>query len=346
MQVSLNSAKYKTTASSWELTRRVSERIAAIPGVASVATVPSLPMERGLNNYLAIVGRDSRTGMSVESRAISPEYFQTLRIPLLSGRALSDSDRQGSAPVAVINERLMRLFFPDASPIGKQVILGNGRLEIVGVVSDVKEMGLDQPVQPTVYVPMPQVDDGMTAATNRWFLRSWIVRTEKPLDIDEALRSALRDTDPELPVAKMRSMTQVVSASIAAQRFITTLMSVFAALALVLTGVGLYGVLSYQVSQRTQDIGIRVAVGARPLSVIRLVLLDGMRLAVAGVAIGLCVAFALTRLIESQLYEVKPADPIIFAGTSLVLLAVAIAACLVPARRAMNVDPIVALRCE
>jgi len=346
MQASLNSQKYKTTASTWELERRVSQRIATIPGVTSVATVPSLPMERGLNNYLTIVGRDPREGMSVECRAVSPDYFRTLGIALLAGRALSESDDRASSPVIVINERLASRFFKDTDPIGRLVVLGAEKCEIVGVVSDIKEMGLDQPVQPTAYMSMPQVSDSGTVATNRWFLASWIVRTQKPLDIASPLTSALRDVDPELPVAKIRSMSQVVSDSITPQRFIMTLMGIFAAIALAFTALGLYGVLSYQVSQRTQDIGVRVALGAGSRDVIRLILLDGIWLTAVGMAIGLTGAFALTRLIESQLYDVRPADPVVFAGTALVLSFVAILASLVPARRALRVDPIVALRCE
>jgi len=346
MQVSLNSAKYRTTAQAWNLERQVIERISTLPGVAVVATVPSLPMERGLNENLTIEGRPDANGLSLESRAISPDYFRTLSIPLLRGRAFAETDVQGSLPVLIINETLARRFWPDRDPVGEQVALNTQKRQIVGVVKDIREMGLNQPVAPTVYMPTPQLPDAMMAATNNWFLTSWIVRTKEPLDIDAALRNAVREVDPQLPIANIRPMTQVVSASIATQRFISTLMGVFAALALTLTAVGLYGTLSYQVSQRTHEIGIRLALGAQARDVLRLIVGQGLRLALVGVAAGLLGAFAVTRVMASLLYGVSATDPLIFACVAVVLTFVALLACYVPARRAMKVDPMVALRHE
>ncbi len=346
MQVSLNSAKYRTTAQAWNLERQVMERISTLPGVAAVATVPSLPMERGLNENLTIEGRPDANGLSLESRAISPDYFRTLNIPLLRGRAFAETDVQGSLPVLIINETLARRFWPDRDPVGEQVALNTQKRQIVGVVKDIREMGLNQPVAPTVYMPTPQLPDAMMAATNNWFLTSWIVRTKEPLDINTALRNAVREVDPQLPVANIRPMTQVVSASIATQRFITTLMGVFAALALALTAVGLYGTLSYQVSQRTHEIGIRMALGAQARDVFKLIVGQGLRLALIGVAAGLLGAFAVTRVMESLLYGVSATDPLIFACVALLLTFVALLACYVPARRATKVDPMIALRYE
>jgi putative ABC transport system permease protein len=197
-----------------------------------------------------------------------------------------------------------------------------------------------------VYQPIQQVSDGLTVAMNRWFLTSWIVRTAEPLDLNSALRNALKEVDSDLPVAKIRPMSQVLSGSIAQQRFITTLMGLFASLALLLTAVGLYGVLSYQVSQRTQEIGIRMALGAQTKDVIRLVVGQGMKLTVIGVLIGLAAAMAMTRLMSSFLFGVSANDTVTFVAVSILLAAVSLLACYIPARRATKVDPMVALRYE
>ena len=346
MQVSLNSAKYQTTEQAWALEEQVIERIAALPGVVSVATVPSLPMERGLNNYLSIEGRAEKTGSSVEARPISQDYFRTLGITLLRGRSFDATDTRDSAPVIIINENLARRYWPDGHEIGAYVSQGDQKRQIVGVVKDIREKGLDQPVFPTIYVPLQQMSDGGTVGMNRWFLTSWIIRTAEPLDLNAPLRSVLKEIDPELPVANIRPLTEVVSASITAQRFITTLMGIFAGLALVLTAVGLYGVLSYQVTQRTHEIGIRMALGAQGADVIRMVVGQGLRLTLVGVSLGLAAAFGLTRLMSSLLFGVTATDPVAFASISLLLIMVAFLACLIPARRATRVDPTIALRYE
>jgi predicted permease len=346
MQASFNSVKYTSTAQLWETQRRVVERLRSVPGVEAVATVPSLPMERGLNNYLTLDGLGGQVGASVESRAVGGDYFRALRIGLLRGRALADSDAEGAPRVVVVNETLARRFWPGRDPVGERVYVDHEWREVVGVAGDVRETGLDQPPRPTVYVPAPQVSDGMGVMTSRWFLTSWIVRTSGPVDVAPAMRAALREADPSLPVANVRTMGEVISGSITSHRFILTLMSVFAALALVLTAVGLYGVLSYQVSQRTHEIGIRLALGARPRDVMRLVVVRGMALALAGIGVGLAGALLLTRLMTGLLYGVSAADPLTYAGIALLLVGVALLACLVPARRATKVDPVVALRYE
>jgi putative ABC transport system permease protein len=346
MQVSLTSERYQSNAEVWNFQQRVLERISALPGVQSAATVPSLPMERGLNSFINVEGRAEPTGRSVEMRAISPGYFRTLGIALQRGRVFTEADSKDSFPVVIINETLARLFWADREPIGDQITAHGMKWQIVGVASDIKEMGLDQRVAPTVYAPAPQMPDSLTRAMNRWFLTSWIVRTDGPVDLSAAMREAVRDADPQMPVARIRPLSDVISSSTSSQHFLMMLMGSFAGLALVLTAVGIYGVLSYQVSQRTQEIGIRMALGAQSRDVLKLVIGQGIRLAVAGVAIGLIASYFLTRVIESSLYGVSATDPATFAVISLVLIAVALLACAVPARRATKVDPIVALRYE
>jgi predicted permease len=346
MQISLNSKRYQTTAQSWNLQQQVMEKIRALPGVTNVATVPSLPMERGLNNNITVEGHPDVTGLSVEARAIGGDYFGTLGIQRQRGRAFTQEDTANSVPVIIINQTLARRIWGTDDPIGKQIMLNNKERQVVGVVQDIKEMGLDQPVAPTVYTPACQVPDGMTAATNGWFLTSWIIKTRQPVDLNAALRKAVHEVDPQLPIANIRSMNKVVGASITTQRFTTALMSIFAGLALLLTAIGLYGVLSYLVSNRTKEIGVRIALGAQRADVLKMVLGQGMWWAFLGVALGLLAALALTRLMAHMLFEVSATEPVSFIFVSLLLLTVAILACYIPARRAMRVDPMTALRYE
>jgi len=207
-------------------------------------------------------------------------------------------------------------------------------------------MGLDRPVLPTVYYPMTIVSDETNVALNRWFLSSWIVRTSGQVNIEAAIRDALKQVDPELPVANVRSMTDIVSSSITEQRFETTMMTAFAVLALLLTGIGLYGVLSYQVSQRTREIGVRLALGAQSGDVILMVIKQGLGLTAIGLGLGLLSSIWLTRLISGLLFGIQPTDILTFAGISGLLAIVALLACAVPALRASKVDPMIALRFE
>jgi putative ABC transport system permease protein len=347
MQLSLNTTKYQDSPQVWGLQQRVLDRISALPGVTSAATVPGLPMERGLNYFIAADDQQpGQSGVSVELRAISPGYFRTLGVALRRGRDFTAADNHAGLPVVVVNEELARRFWEDDDPLAHHVTFNDRKWQVVGVAANIKEMGLDLPVRPTAYVPVAQMPEGLTRASNRWFLTSWIVRTAGPADLSAALRGIVREVDPDLPVANIRPMTQVVSGSIAHQRFVMTLMGIFAGLALLLTAVGLYGVLSYQVSQRTQEIGIRMALGAQAGSVIRLVVGQGMMLTLGGVGLGLAAAFVLTRLMSSLLFGVSATDPVMFSLISLLLVTVALAACAIPARRATRVDPIVALRYE
>jgi len=346
MQISLNSTRYQTTAQSWNLQQQLMEKIAALPGVVAVATVPSLPMERGLNNNIFVEEHPEVAGLSVEARAVGGDYFGALGIQKRRGRDFTRSDTANSMPVVVLNETLARRIWGTDDPINRQIKLNGATRQIIGVVADIREMGLDQPAAPTIYTPASQVPDSMTLATNRWFLTSWIIKTSQPIELGTTLRNAVREADPQLPIANIRLMNEVVSSSINAQRFTTTLMAAFAGLALMLTAIGLYGVLTYLVSNRTQEIGLRMALGAQPRNILALIFRQGIVWVVSGVALGLLAAFALTRLMTHLLYEVSATEPSSFVLVSLLLFAVALVACYVPARRATKVDPMIALRHE
>ena len=346
MQISLNSAKYLTTASVVDLERRVNERIAALPGVQSVAAVPGLPMERGLNNYVYPAGTDSHDGRSVDARGITVDYFKAMGISVTSGRAFSEADFESSQNICVINERLARLFWTGKNPIGSLLTDGDADLQIVGVVGNIKERSLESSVIPTFYIPNSHVSDGGTVATNGWFPTSWLIRTSGSVELNSALRSIVHEADPTLPISSIRPMTQVISSSVNDKRFLMTLMTGFAALALILTTVGLFGVISYQVSQRTQEIGIRVALGATTASILKLVVGRGMALTLIGMAVGMLSAFWLTKLMTDLLFGITPNDPLTFVFIAALLFVVGLAACLIPARRAVKVDPLVALRAE
>ena len=354
-RMSLTAEKYTRTAQVWNFERQVIERVRQLPGVISVATASATPLERGLNTVVfrnATPSDDRHNLVGIEYRSISPDYFKTLAIPLQRGRAFTEADSAESAGVAVVNESLARELWPGQNPIGKPLLASDGDAaqssprEVVGVVADIREMGLDQPSRATVYVPQAQVKDAFNAMTNYWIASSCLVRTARPLNLDNEIRGIVAAVDPEEPVAHIDSMANVLARSISEQRFFMTLMGIFATLALVLAGGGIYGVLSYQVARRTHEIGIRMALGANPRDVFRLVLNEGLRVVLVGVAIGTAAALMLTRLMAGLLFGVKPTDPLTFVAVAALLVCVALAACYIPARRATHVDPIIALRYE
>jgi putative ABC transport system permease protein len=346
VQASLTSQRYRTTAEVLAVEQQMLDRLSSLSGVTAVATTSNVPLERGLRMGVGIESGGERNVETVWVRAISPQYFRTLKIPIVSGREFSDADTQTSALVVIVNETLARRYWPGREAEVEQISRQGKALQVVGVAGDIREMALDQAVEPTIYIPTSQMPDGLMVAMNRWFLTSWIVRTNTPVDLNAALQQAMKEADPQIPIANVRPMTQVINASVASQQFVLLLMGGFAGLALVLTAVGIYGVLSYQVSQRTNEIGIRMALGARVGDVLKLVLGQGLRLTMIGVAIGIAAAYSLTRLIEHLLFGVSPTDPFVFLVVALCLTGVALGACFVPARRATKVDPMVALRYE
>jgi putative ABC transport system permease protein len=338
-----------TAAATWEFERQVLERIDAIPGVQSAAAVSVAPLHGQDNLPAQRDGHPEHSTGGTEYRAVSPAYFSTMGIPVLRGRGFEESDFASAAPVAVINETLARDWWKDASPIGDRLVVGEFQgqkipdiLEpartIVGVVADVKGMILSRPAPPMVYVP---ASEAITTGST-----DWVVRTSAGMGIATALQRAVTEIAADQRVMDIEPMTQLVSASVSQPSFEAMLMSAFGGLALFLTLVGVYGVLSFQVRRRTHEIGVRLALGATRGDITRLIIGNAAKLAVIGVIMGLTAAFGVTRLIASLLYQVQPADPTIFAAVAIVVLAVAMLAAYVPARRAMCVDPLIALRCE
>ena len=323
---------------------RLLDKLRSTPGIEAAGMVHQLPMRGGYVLSFAIQGRPPAAPgdeASANHRAVSPGYFQALAIPLLRGRALSERDVEKSPMVAVVDEAFARRHFPGEDAIGRGIDIGNGTdgfYEIVGVVGDVRHGGLDASAEPTMYVPFKQ-----DVFSSMWMM----VRTKgDPSAHASVARQAVRDIDSSLPAFSMTPLSTVVSDSVAQRRFSMLLLGLFAVVALFLAAVGLYGVVAYSVSQRTQEIGLRMAIGAQPGDVLRMVVGGGMKLAAVGVVIGIVAALGLANLVASMLYGVTPFDPTSYAATAVILLAVAALACWIPARRAMRVDPLTALRQE
>ena len=323
---------------------QMTRKLAAIPQVRAVGLVQSLPIRGDYVLSFSIQGRPpARPGeeASANYRSASPNYFRAMGIPVLQGRSFSERDTETALKVAVVDQAFVDRHFPDEDPIGRGIDIGNGTdgfYEIVGVVGDVRHAGLDSDPTPTMYVPFRQ----------DMFGGMWVVASTDgdPAALAPAARQVIRELDARLPASQIGPLSTVLSESVAQRRFSMLLLGLFALIALFLASVGLYGVVAYTVSQRTQEIGLRMAIGAQAGDVVRMVVGGGMKLACAGVAIGIAGALALSRLVESMLYEVTPVDPASYAATTVLLLAVAALACYLPARRAMRVDPLTALRQE
>ena len=323
--------------------REVLTRIKAIPGVKAVATGSGLPLTGWSGaRLLEIVGRATAPGAKlprVEYSEISPDYFRTLGMRLLAGRAFTEQDDDKSPPVVIINETLARRYFSGEAPIGKQ-ILPPDPLTIVGVVRDVKRFGLDAETLPEIYCPYTQTATGPGAI----FL---VARTAgDPLDYVAAVRQQVYALEVKEPISHVMTMEQLLAQSVASRRFQMSLFGVFAAMALILASVGVYGVIAYSVSRRTHEIGIRMALGARPRDVLLMIVRQGMTLTLVGVSIGLAAALGLTRVLKGLLFGLSATDPQTFLLIAVLLLGVAFLACYLPARRATRVDPLVAIRYE
>lgn len=331
-----------------EVQRQILERVEALPGVSSAAVISMLPLDGFSNFPVEHDGHPENSIGGMEYRTASSRYFETMRIPVVRGRAFLETDIQASQPVAIINERLARQWWPGGNPIGDRIVVGRFKgvlvtktalppREIIGVVGDVK-IWLDYPDKPTIYIPVAQTEPSASTA--------WVVRAPLGVDLATALRQAVAQVDPGQRVTRILPMTQVVSSTVASRRFNTLLLGIFAGLATLLTSIGLYGVISYVVAQRRHEIGVRMALGAEQRDVLKLVIQQGTRLALVGVGIGLLGAWGLTRFLQTMLFGVTATDPVTFTAVSLLLVGVALLASYAPARRAARVDPMVALRYE
>ena len=354
MEVDLPEAKYPDREAQAAFFGRALERLRAMPGVASAGAITDLPLSR----EYSINGIRLKTDPPVQGRAafhsVDPDYFQTMGIPLLRGRLLSSADSAHAAAVGVINRKMAERYWPNADPIGKTILVSRvigertaegirlrsveGALEIAGVVGDVRMLGRDADVRPEVFFPYTQrPSDGMAIV-----LRA----AGNPATLIAGVKKEIWRVDPDLPVTDIQTMDAVVAADVAERRFVLLLIGAFALMAAVLAAVGIYGVVSYSVRQRTQEIGIRVALGAQASHVIWLVLRQTAAWLLAGMAAGMASASALTRLLAAHLYGVKPTDPATFALAAVALAAIALAANAMPVRRAVRVDPVAALHYE
>jgi len=315
-----------------------------VPGVRSASLVRALPFSgNGGSTNFAIVGR-ARTEEQLRARlnTVDTEYFRTMGIPLQKGRTFSDYDRQDAPPVAIINRYMADRFWPGQDPVGQRIRVPEGRTtieaEIIGVVGDTKHYGLDDPDISYIYASQAQ---------NFHIFNALAVRTEgDAIKLANAVRAAVWAVDPEQPVWKIRTQESLIDRSVGLPRFLAELMGAYALVALLLAAVGIYGVVSYNVAQRTQEIGVRLALGARPGDLQRMVLRRGLLLTGIGLAIGLGGALALGRVVETLLFKTDASDPLTLVSVAVLVLVVAVSACYIPARRATRLHPLIALRYE
>jgi putative ABC transport system permease protein len=345
IEVYLSGSRYNSTATVSGYYDEAVQRIEALPGVESASVITAgLPLRRGANFGLSVAGKPIPRTFGI--RMVMSDYFRTMGVPLVLGRPLTVADNEKSPSVAVISQEAARLLFPGQNPIGRRFQFARLDWQVVGVVGDVKSY-LDKPAEAGVYIPLAQTPYPVLNLVSIWFPEYIVVRASAdPLVLSHTVEQQLQAIDPSVGVGHVRTMEQVRSAAIAMRRFNMTLLSIFAALALVLAAIGIYGVIAYSVTQRTHEIGVRMALGAKHTDVLRLVLRQGMVLTGFGVGLGIAGALALTRLLESYLYRVRPTDPIAFGSTALLLGVVATLASYIPARRATRVDPLIALRHE
>jgi putative ABC transport system permease protein len=319
-------------------------RVSALPGIRSAAITYALPIDGSqMNRGFSAVSKTGAQRGGTSYAPVSPNYFEVMGIRLLKGRVFTAADTADSARVAIVNETLAQRVWPGEDPTGQRLKWGPPEsdapwLEVVGVVADVKLNGVERDTPSQAYVPFSQHPTGL----------QWLVaRTPgDPLQVAASVERAIYAIDKDLPVVSIRSMEQLLSRSIAQRRLTLVLLASFAALALVLAAVGIYGVISYSVRQRTNELGIRMALGAQTSDVLKMILAQGLKLTLFGVVIGLGAAFALTRWMETLLFHVRPTDPLTYTAIAVALTLVALFACYIPARRATKVDPMIALRCE
>jgi putative ABC transport system permease protein len=356
-EMALNGPKFEKTAGVAQVVRDGRERLNAVPGVLTASATNSMPLVGGFGLPFTIVGRPNNGQPDGAGwMAVSSGYFAAFKIPLLRGREFTDTDTAAAQGVAIINEAMAKQFWKNGeNPVGQQILIGHGvgpefeepaRL-IVGIVGDVRDGGLNRNPGPKMTIPLAQMTDGLTALNSKISPITWVVRTKlDPHQMTATLTEELRKASGGFPIARVRPMTEVVSQSTARQDFNMLLLSIFGGSALILAAIGIYGLMAYSVQQRTQEIGIRMAMGADRERITRMVVWQGMRLTLAGVVIGVGAAFGLTRLVANLLYGVKQWDPMVFISVPVILSAVALLAVWLPAMRASKLNPMEALRTE
>ncbi|HEX8178415.1 MAG TPA: ABC transporter permease [Pyrinomonadaceae bacterium] len=345
MKIALPDARYKTPEAVVGFYTQVLERISALPVVQAAAAVNMLPVQQyGTNGTVQIVGQPpdpQGQGPLVEYRIATRDYFRALEIPLVAGRFFDAPERE-RAPVVIVNQAFARALLNGANPVGRQIQDDDGPIEIVGMVGDVRQSGLTTAPRPEMFMPYNQITNPGAARTMSLVVRA----ASDPTTLTDAVRREVVAVDPAQPVYGVLTMGQVLDRSISSERLNMVLLSLFAALALTLATIGIYSVMSFLVTQHTHEIGIRMALGAQPGDILKLVLGQGLVLTAIGVGLGVAGAIALTRLMASLLFGVGATDPLTLVGVPLLLTCVALLACYIPARRAMKVDPMVALRFE
>jgi putative ABC transport system permease protein len=350
LQISLPDSRYESAQPMIAFERQALERLSALPGVKSAGGVFGLPLGNGaVGGDFTVEGQPEPTPGTqpfIATKAVvGGDYFRAIGIPLLRGRYFDEHDSESAPHVVIVSQSLARHFWPLEEAIGKRLKPGfsnDAWCTVVGVIGDTKQYGLGEPPSPSMYLPYVQAPVPFLMQDITFVLRAGA----DPLSMVAAARSAVQAVDPDLPVFDVATMDQLVYRSASGPRFNTALLGLFAALALVLAAVGIYGVMSYTVLQRTHEFGVRMALGAQEGDVLRQVVRQGMLLAAGGIATGVAGAWVVTRFISSLLFGVRPTDPLTFALVPLLLAVVALVACLLPARRATKVDPVVALRYE
>ena len=358
MRMSLNSAKYTRTAAVEQLTHDGLERLRAIPGVVSASATCCIPLEGGYGLPFRVIGRPLDKGPFHGGggwQTLAPGFFEVFKIPILRGRAFNERDNASGAPVVIINQAMAKQFWPKGDPLTDRILIGKGVMseleaemprQIIGIAGDIRDGALNRDPRPTMYVPYAQTTDAINALNVRLTPLAWVVHTRgEPMSLLPKVREQLRQASG-LPVTDVRTMAEVVSRSTSRQRFNMLLMSVFAGSALLLAVIGVYGLMAYSVQQRTQEIGIRMALGAQMGDVRKMVLFQGMRFALVGVIAGAAGAFGLVRFLKSFLFGVQATDPAVFVVVPIILSLTALGAVWIPALRATRVDPVASLRCE
>jgi predicted permease len=358
MRMSLAGPEFQSSEGVAQLVRNGVEALRAVPGVELVSATCCVPLQGGYGLPFRVSGRPLDAGPfhgGAGWMSVSPGYFEVFRIPVRKGRSFTDTDDSAGPSSVVVNEAFVRQFFQGQEPIGQRLTIGKGVMrefadeperEIVGVVGDSRDAGLNADPQPIMFIPQAQVPDAANALNVRLTPMAWVVRTRTdPAGFSTAIQDALRQATG-LPVSQVRSMNEVVSLSTSRQRFNMWLMTVFGGAAMLLAAIGIYGLMAYSVAQRRQEIGIRLALGAELSAVRRMVIRQGMTLAIIGTVVGLGASFALARFLTDFLFQTGKWDPVVFSGVPVALLFVALIAVWIPAARASTVDPVRALRAE